>query len=91
MRRGKCPKVKYKHHVIQGLKEFLEGIKTIPCIKRVFPGRMYHNDGRPKPFKIKVTQDTMSGIKCIAQSGQMIQEVFIVTPDKDETKKLMFF
>lgn len=84
--RSGSSKIKYEHHMIQGLRPFLEQIEEWDEIKTIIPGRIEPVKFN-KPFSINVQYNTITGIKCIVRSGTAVQEVFIVTANPEVLKK----
>src|SRR5438552_3482910 len=78
MRHRGSSKIKYEHHMIQGLRQFLEKIQVWDEIKSIIPGEI-----RPTKasvlLRLEIKYDTPTGVKCLARSGAAVQEVFIVT------------
>lgn len=72
-------KLKYQHHMIQGLRALLEMIEPWPEITAITPGRIAHTKAAQPGIKLKVQYHTPSGLKCMARAGGAAQEVFIVT------------
>lgn len=84
--RARTSKIKYQHHMIKGLRKFLESIEPWDEIKSIIPGEI-HPTKSVKPLKLEVKYNTKSGVKCIAHSGSAVQEVFIVTAVPEAFKK----
>jgi hypothetical protein len=80
-------KVKLKHRTIPGLREALEVLAAMPCVSLVVPGEIKRVSGGGRPLRLHVSADTPTGVKIMARSGSAVQEVFIVTNDRDELKK----
>ncbi len=82
MRHRGPSKIKYEHKMIQGLRQALEEIEDWPEIQSIIPAEI-------KPvkhahtLKVVAKNDTSSGIKCIAYSGCAVQEVFVVSGERD--------
>jgi hypothetical protein len=71
-------KIKYEHGMIEGLKEFLEKIEPWEEIQSIIPAVIHSTKGGVA-FIFRVKYATGKSLKCFAQSGHSIQEVFIVT------------
>lgn len=80
MRHRGSSKIKYEHHMIQGLRRLLEQIEPWDEIKSIIPGEIRPTKSH-RPLSLEVKYDTLAGVKCLARSGSAIQEVFIVTSD----------
>lgn len=66
--------------MIDGLRDFLESIETWEEIKSIIPGRIKPID-KSHVLRIKVQYQTTDGLKCLALSGNAVQEVFIVSSE----------
>lgn len=71
-------KIKYEHGMIDGLRKFLEEIEPWEEIQSIIPAVINRTKGGVS-FKFRVSYATEKGLKCFAQTGHSIQEVFIVT------------
>lgn len=71
--------VKRQHTIIEGVLEILEAIAAMPGVKKVVPGVINYSPKRTikQPF-LKISRDTITGIKVLAHSKGKIQEVFII-------------
>ena len=80
-------KIKYEHGMIDGLRKFLERIESWEEIQSIIPA-VINCTKRGAPFTFRVRYATSKGLKCFAQFGHSIQEVFIVTsyPEKLQEK-----
>jgi hypothetical protein len=72
--------VKLQHGLIPGLRKFLEKIAWWDEISSVNPGGIKQRAGSGA-FSLRIQYRTKSGLKCIARSGSVVQEVFFVTSD----------
>ncbi|MBI4120360.1 MAG: hypothetical protein HY454_02740 [Parcubacteria group bacterium] len=79
-------KIKYEHHMIQGLRQLLEQIEPWDEIKSIIPGEIKPAKSH-KPLSLGVKYNTPTGIKCLARSGSAVQEVFIVTSNPKAFKQ----
>lgn len=86
MRHRGPSKIKYEHHMIQGLRELLKQIEPWEEIKSIIPGRIKQTKSR-QPLSLWVSCNTKTGLKCLARSGSTVQEVFIVTPNPEALKQ----
>ena len=72
--------------MIEGLRKLLEKIEPWEEIKTIIPGRTNRSKSVRK-LEIRIQYDTKDGVKCIAQSRASVQEVFIVTTNRDAFKQ----
>jgi hypothetical protein len=80
-------KIKYEHHMIQGLRELLEQIEGWDEIRSIIPARIKPTKAPQPQIKLKVQHPTSTGLKCLARSGGAVQEVFIVSADPMKLQK----
>jgi len=80
--------VKRQHSIIEGVLEILEEIAAIPGVKKVIPGVINYSPKRTikQPF-LKISRDTITGIKVLAHSKGKVQEVFIIC-DSNEIENI---
>ena len=71
--------VKRQHSIIEGVLEILEEVAAIEGVKKVIPGVINYspNRGIKQPF-LKISRDTITGIKLLANSKGKVQEVFVI-------------
>jgi hypothetical protein len=85
MRHRGSSKIKYEHHIIQGLRQLLERIEPWDEIDGITPGAIKRTKSHQR-LASQVQYNTSTGVKCPARSGPAVQEVFIVTPKPEEFK-----
>lgn len=73
--------------MIPYLREALEEIESWPEIGSIIPGAITRKGKHRGKFQLRVQYLTQTGLKCLALSGNAIQEVFFVTADGEELKK----
>ena len=71
--------VKRQHSIIEGVLEILEAIAALPGVKKIVPGVINYSPKRriKQPF-LKISRDTITGIKVLAHSKGKVQEIFII-------------
>ena len=74
--RGKG-KIKKQHGMIDGLRKLLESIQDWPEIDGIIPGRINPCKLGGK-VKLRISYQTLTGLKIIANSHGGVQEVFFV-------------
>ncbi len=80
-------KLTHKHHMIVGLRPFLEGIESWGEIMAIHVGRIKRTKTSAPKCVLKVQYATPTGLKCLARSGAAVQEVFIVTSKAAELEQ----
>lgn len=78
--------IKRDHSLIQGLEEALRPIAALPGVKTFIPGRQRNARTRNGPF-LTVQAHTPDGLKLAAHGKGVIQEVFVVTSDRETVEK----
>jgi len=83
-------KIKYQHSIIQGLRDLLENIQNWEEIRSIIPGRINAKGRGMKVNKgiiLSFQYETPTGIKCLAKNKSSVQEVFIVSNNKENLIK----
>jgi hypothetical protein len=80
-------KIKMQHSIIRGLREHLESISDWEEIEAIIPGRISKVRSLSTRVVMRTKDETITGLRCAAHSGTAIQEVFIVTKEKEKVKK----
>lgn len=87
-RAGGSSKIKYEHHMIEGLRDFLEQIEEWEEIESIFPAVIERASIKQKEtFSFKVRYPTPTGVKCLAKCRTAVQEVFIVTKNPEAFRR----
>ncbi|MBV8085633.1 MAG: hypothetical protein JO247_12550 [Chloroflexi bacterium] len=67
------------HAVVAGVEVALREISGWTGVESVVAGRISKVKHRYPALSVTVQTSTVSGIKCLARTGQAVQELFIVT------------
>jgi Predicted metal-binding protein (DUF2103) len=82
---GTQGKLKFDHHMIEGLQSALEAMSAWPEVNAITAGRIRHIvGGRVVQMRLRVTTTTVTGLKLSARSRSGVQEVFVVTSSPDQ-------
>lgn len=76
--------------MISGLFALLQKVQEMDEIKSIIPGRIKPIKGQNSTIKLNFTTQTDSGLKFIAKSDRAVQEVFIVTDEKEKVLKFLY-
>lgn len=88
--RAGSSKIKYQHKMIHGLRDFLENeIEPLDYVISIIPGQIKPKKGVSSKFSIKFQYETNTGVKLLASSPQAVQEVFIVTRNREALKRYL--
>ena len=83
-------KVKVEHSIIKRLKSFLESnVAVLDHVSVIIPGEIKVGNATGENLIVKYKYNTHNGSKLIAKSGNSIQEIFVVTSDPDDLKKVI--
>lgn len=80
--------LKREHHMLQGLENALQPIMALDCVSACIPARLRQARSRAGPF-LTAQADTPDGLKLAAHGKGVIQEVFVVTTDREAVRKLL--
>tara|TARA_B100000579_G_C22753056_1_gene815006 strand:- start:235 stop:501 length:267 start_codon:yes stop_codon:yes gene_type:complete len=69
---------------IEGLVKWSKNFAKIKGIKTITPGIIGRTKGCENKLKIKITRKIIGGYKLVARKGSTFQEIYIVTPLKEE-------
>jgi len=85
--RAKSAKIKYQHHMIAGLRRFLEEeLEPLEGVQSIFPGRIQRTKDAHSGLQIRLQYVTQTGIKLLAHGPGVVQEVFVVTTQPERLK-----
>ncbi|MFZ5823536.1 MAG: DUF2103 domain-containing protein [Bacillota bacterium] len=81
MKKYRAGKIKREHTVIDQLWPVLEQIAGSDLVTSIIPGPI--SSLRARGFEITFQRFTDTGLRLLAKNGSAIQEVYVVTPDKE--------
>jgi len=76
-------KVKIEHHLIEGAEEFITTLEKFSSVKTIIPGRIFRNQKGRGQKGLFLKYETPSGWKLLLKNGSTIQEIFVVTDNKE--------
>ncbi len=76
-------KVKLEHHLIEGAEEYIDKLQKLESVEAIIPGRIFRNRKGRGQKGIFLKYETPSGWKLLLKSGSTVQEIFVITPDKE--------
>ncbi|RTZ69006.1 MAG: hypothetical protein DSZ30_03260 [Aquificaceae bacterium] len=76
-------KVKLEHHLIEGAEEYIKKLERLQSVKAIIPGRIFRNQKGRGQKGLFLKYETPSGWKLLLKNGSTIQEIFVVTDDKE--------
>ena len=83
-------KIKRQHGIIKGLRRYLEDyVSSLDSVDGIIPGEIRVGKTRGENLVVRYKYSTVSGAKLLARSGTSVQEVFVVTSDPEELKKVV--
>jgi len=76
-------KVKLEHHLIEGAEEYIKKLERLQSVKAIIPGRIFRNQKGRGQKGLFLKYETPSGWKLLLKNGSTIQEIFVVTDDRE--------
>jgi len=76
-------KIKLEHHLIEGAEELLKSLEKLSSVKGIIPGRISRNQKGRGQKGLFLKYETPSGWKLLLKSGSTVQEIFVITDDKE--------
>ncbi|MFZ5814108.1 MAG: DUF2103 domain-containing protein [Bacillota bacterium] len=81
MKKYRAGKIKREHSVIEQLWPVLERIAASDLVTSIIPGPISPLNARG--FELTFQRFTETGLRLLAKNGSAIQEVYLVTPEKE--------
>ncbi|WP_457640428.1 DUF2103 domain-containing protein [Persephonella sp.] len=82
--------IKKEHHIIEDGEELLQELVKKELVKSIIPGRIKTTPkGKPGNPRLTYQYDTSSGAKLLLKKGSTVQEVFVITEDRESLKKFI--
>ncbi|WP_457622269.1 DUF2103 domain-containing protein [Persephonella sp.] len=82
--------IKKEHHIIEDGEELLNELIKNKLVRSVIPGRIKTTPkGKPGITRLTYQYDTKSGAKLLLKKGSTVQEVFVITDDREALKKFI--
>ena len=83
-------KIKREHAIIKGLQKYLEkNVSPLEHVTGIIPGEIKVGNATGENLVVRYRYETHSGSKLIARSGNSVQEVFVITSNPDDLKRLV--
>jgi hypothetical protein len=76
-------KVKLEHHLIEGAEKYIRKLERLPSVKTIIPGRIFRNQKGRGQKGLFLKYETPSGWKLLLKNGSTVQEIFVVTDDRE--------
>jgi hypothetical protein len=76
-------KVKLEHHLIEGAEEYIKELEKLESVKGIIPGRIYRNQKGKGQKGLFLKYETPSGWKLLLKNGSTVQEIFVITDNKE--------
>jgi len=81
--------VRVGHALLAGLEQALSPVAALPGVSVCIPGRTRRTGSRPSGPALRAQADTPDGIKLAYRAGGAVQEVFVVTSDRQAVRTLL--
>jgi hypothetical protein len=75
--------VKLEHHLIEGAEKYIRKLERLPSVKTIIPGRIFRNQKGRGQKGLFLKYETPSGWKLLLKNGSTVQEIFVVTDDRE--------
>ena len=72
-----------EHHLIEGAEKFIKELERLQSVKAIIPGRIFRNQKGRGQKGLFLKYETPSGWKLLLKNGTTVQEIFIVTDDRE--------
>lgn len=81
--------VKRQHTVLEGFLSFLESLSEKGFAKSIIPGRISTKGNKATSGRsiVEYQYETKTGVKLILKKGTSVQEVFVVSDNKEKIKE----
>ncbi len=76
-------KIKVEHHTIEGAEKYLSRLEKLSSVKGIIPGRIFRKQGGKGQKGLFLKYETPSGWKLLLKSGKTVQEIFVITDDRE--------
>jgi len=76
-------KVKLEHHLIEGADKYIKELQKLESVKGIIPGRIFRNQKGRGQKGLFLKYETPTGWKLLLKNGSTVQEIFIITDDKE--------
>ena len=76
-------KVKLEHHLIEGADKYIRKLERLRSVKTIIPGRIFRNQKGSGQKGLFLKYETPSGWKLLLKNGSTVQEIFVVTDDRE--------
>jgi len=83
MGRHRKGKLKVEHHLIEGAGELLRELERLPSVRSIIPGRIFRAQKGRGVKGLFLKYETPTGWKLLLKNGTTVQEIFVVTDDKE--------
>ncbi len=76
-------KIKLEHHLIEGADKYIRKLELLSSVKTIIPGRIFRNQKGRGQKGLFLKYETPSGWKLLLKNGTTVQEIFVITDNKE--------
>ena len=76
-------KIKLEHHLIEGADKYIHKLELLSSVKTIIPGRIFRNQKGRGQKGLFLKYETPSGWKLLLKNGTTVQEIFVITDNKE--------
>ncbi|NPB04900.1 MAG: hypothetical protein GXO08_00740 [Aquificae bacterium] len=76
-------KLKVEHHLVEGAEDYLRTLERFQSVEAIIPGRIFRNQKGRGQKGLFLKYETPSGWKLLFKNGSTVQEVFVITNDRE--------
>jgi hypothetical protein len=82
--------IKKEHHIIEDGEKLLNELIKEKLVRSIIPGRIKTTPkGKPGNPRLTYQYDTKSGAKLLLKKGSTVQEVFVITDDREALRRFI--
>ncbi|RMD46526.1 MAG: hypothetical protein D6834_02300 [Aquificota bacterium] len=82
--------IKKEHHIIEDGEKVLTILIKEGLVDSIIPGRIKTTPkGRPGKVRLTYQYDTKSGAKLLLKKGSTVQEIFVITENREKLKEYL--
>ncbi len=87
MLRKRKGKLKIEHHLLEGLREYLEEMEKWESVNSIIPGRIVRKNRGRGSRGLFLKYRTPIGYKLLYKTGTSVQEIFVVCNDEEKFER----
>lgn len=81
-------KIKREHSIVSSIEPLLERLEQCPAVQAIIPAEIAHSPSPAQPT-LTFQRCTEQGLRLLGKGGGAVQEVYVVTPDREAVLEWM--